>query len=79
MWILTKIMGPLRKWLLLSGAVLVAFGVVALKAYNAGVKSEKGKQKQRSLEVLRKRMKVNAKVDAADSDTVRDRLRDDWK
>lgn len=78
MWLLAKLTGPLRKWLMLAGAMAITFLVVALKAYNAGVSSAKTKQAQKSLDNLRRRMKVNAKVDSADDAAVRDKLRDEW-
>lgn len=68
----------IKQYLLVAGAAILAIGVFALKMFNAGVSSEKTKQTQTSLDNLRKRMKVNAKVDADPADAVRNRVRDDW-
>ena len=78
MFSLATLSVTLKKYLLIAGAAVIALGLFALRFFNAGVNSQKTKQAEASLDSLRTRMKVNAKVDATSTDAVRDRLRDDW-
>lgn len=59
-WFATSKIG---RALALAGGLVLAFGIAALKVFNAGKTSERSRQDRRSLENFRERARIDDEVD----------------